>query len=65
MYIITWITNPNILILIPPSEVQETTSFKSNVFNTMLIINMIMYIHHNVHHIIQTQLFKGAVKSAM
>jgi hypothetical protein len=25
MYIITWITNPNILILIPPSEVQETT----------------------------------------
>jgi hypothetical protein len=28
MYIITWITNPNILILIPRSEVQETTSFK-------------------------------------
>ena len=32
---------------------------------TMLINNMIMYIHHNVHHIIQTQLFKDAVKSAM
>jgi hypothetical protein len=31
MYIITWITNPNILILIPPSEVQETTSFMSNI----------------------------------
>jgi hypothetical protein len=29
MYIITSITNPNILILIPPSEVQEITSFKS------------------------------------
>ena len=28
MYIITWITNPNILTLIPPSEVQETTSFR-------------------------------------
>jgi hypothetical protein len=28
-YILTWITNPNILILIPPSEVQETKSLKS------------------------------------
>jgi hypothetical protein len=29
IYILTWITNPNILILIPPSEVQETKSLKS------------------------------------
>ena len=38
VYILTWITNPknSILILIPPSEVQETRSLKSKLSTCVL-----------------------------
>ena len=36
VYILTWITNPNILILIPPSEVQEYKLFKSTLLYVFL-----------------------------
>ena len=50
VYILTWITNSNILILIPPSEVQESKSFKffivnihPNYFYILLIYPLTLY----------------------